>query len=168
MDHTTLFKVICGSHLYGLDTPESDIDYGSVLMEPMSQVFGITQPPSLKHQVSEEEDNNRFWLRGFAYLCFKGNPNAIEWLWAPLDKMIECDSLFRAFILGNADAFLGLDRLTKSHFGFARSQIIKMRDQSGKVGTKRKNLVRLYGYDTKFASHAIRLMHQLQQLVLQK
>jgi hypothetical protein len=131
--------------------------------------------------VTEEQDENRHWLRSFATLCKRGNPNAIEWLWAPKDRILHVDPLFGDLILRNATVFLGLKALTASHFGFAKSQIGKMRpdrfvedevgmsarmrSKSGQVGAARRELVQRFGYDTKYASHAARLMIQLQMLV---
>lgn len=160
------FRVFCGSTLYGLETPTSDIDYGHVLIEPKKHLFGHSPSKHKLHQhISEEQDDNRHWLRDFAHLCVKGNPNAIEWLWAPDDKIVVASDQFRKHILGNASAFLALPSLAKSHFGFAKQQIKKMYEATGKVGQKRRNYVVQYGYDIKFAHHAIRLMYQLLHLV---
>ncbi len=175
----TVYQVICGSRLYGLNTPNSDTDYGSVFLESKEQIYGIDVARPLPQIVTEERDDNRHWLRSFASLCKRGNPNAMEWLWAPVEAVLHVDPLFKKWILNNAYSFLGLESLTASHFGFATSQIGKMRpanfaednisarmrSKSGKVGAERREIVKKYGYDTKYASHAARLMLQLQMLV---
>jgi hypothetical protein len=153
-----------------------------VYMESPDQIYGIDSARPLPQIVTEEKDENRHWLRAFAALCKRGNPNAIEWLWAPADRILKVHPLFEELILRNASAFVGLKALTASHFGFAKSQIEKMRPEdfieddeegmstrmrskSGKVGAARRDLVEKYGYDTKYASHAARLMLQLEMLV---
>lgn len=161
-----VLEVICGSQLYGLETPDSDIDYGHVYVDPKEHLFGHSMNRHRIAQiVSDEEDVNGHWLREFVNLCVKGNPNAIEWMWAHPGAIRKMHPLFKKHIFDNADAFLGLVPLTHSHFGFATSQIKKMKEATGKVGEKRRNYVKKFGYDIKFASHAIRLMHQLIELV---
>lgn len=164
-DNHTIFRVMTGSHLYGLQTAKSDIDYGLVLVEPRRQLFGHSPARhSLKQLTSEEQDESRHWLRDFANLCQKGNPNAIEWLWAPSSMVHEVHPLFAEHVLANTDAFVGLKGLRGSHFGFAAAQISKMKDTSGKVGRKRREYVEKYGYDIKYFAHAIRLMLQLMEI----
>ncbi len=166
IERAPVFTVVTGSTLYGLTTPESDIDYGNVYLESKNVIFGHSPTrPKLSQTVTEERDDNNHWVRDFAHLCAKGNPNAIEWLWAPSDKVVLVDKFFQRYILKNSEMFIGLEGLSKSHFGFAISQLHRIKDISGKVGKARRDMVDKYGYNVKFASHSIRLMFQLMELV---
>lgn len=161
-----LLETKFGSQVYGTATPFSDIDVGVVALESPLHIFGLQDATDFP-QIQDEEnrDVRRFWLKRFLRLCVRGNPNVLEWLYTPEEHVIYTHPLFENYILFYRDVFLDYDKIIQSHLGFAKSQIIKMTRHEKEMGAKRKSLVMAYGYDTKYASHAIRLIYQLTQIL---
>ena len=166
---TTLLECKFGSQVYGTNTPESDIDIGRVLLEPREFIFGIqhlsVKSNSIAQTVEGDLDTREMYLRRFVKLCAQGNPNVIEWLYTPGSHIHFMGELFCKHIWNNKRILLNKKKLVDSHMGFAHSQIIKMRRHERNMGSKRRALLDKYGYDVKFASHAVRLMYQLQDIM---
>ena len=166
---TLLLEVKFGSQVYGTNTPESDIDIGRVLLEPKEFIFGIqnldVKSNTIAQTVKGEIDTREMYLRRFIKLCAQGNPNVIEWLYTPANHIDHMHPLFREVFWHNRNILLNKKKLVDSHMGFAYSQIIKMRKHEDSMGAKRKALCAKHGYDTKYASHAMRLMFQLQDIM---
>lgn len=162
---TILLECKFGSQVYGTNTPESDVDIGRVLLEPRTHIFGIQNPDKLKQIIEDDQDVREMYLRRFVKLCVAGNPNVFEWLYTPSEHIIQMDPLFEMLIWGNRHLFLNKKKLIHSHLGFAKSQWHKMRNHEKEMGAKRKRLYHKFGYDVKYASHAIRLMYQLQDIL---
>jgi predicted nucleotidyltransferase len=93
-------------------------------------------------------------------LLAKGNPNMLCMLWAPPE--------FTTHYTAAGEALLACRELfaTKAAYpafrGYAQSQLKKMGKgvYHGYMGEKRKALVDKFGYDTKNASHLIRILRQ--------
>lgn len=161
----TLLEVRFGSQVYGTNTPESDTDIGRVLLEPKEFIFGIqnldVRSNTIAQTVEGDIDTREMYLRRFIKLCAQGNPNVIEWLYTPIHHIKLADSAFIRHFWPHRDILLNKKKLVDAHMGFAHSQVIKMRKHESKMGAKRRALYAKYGYDVKFASHAVRLMFQL-------
>ena len=166
---TLLFEVKFGSQVYGTSTPDSDIDIGRVLLEPRQFIYGIqhlsNKSNTIAQTVEGETDTKEMYLRRFVMLCAQGNPNTLEWLYTPANHITYIDERFKRYIWDNVGILLNKDKLVASHLGFAKSQVIRMRQHESKMGAKRKKLYAQYGYDVKFANHAMRLMFQLRDLL---
>lgn len=156
-----LYKVICGSKLYGLNMPESDTDYGIVEQESKYQIYGLDHVNKISQYVTDEIDENTHYLKRFCYLAARCNPNVLEWLWAPPTNILTLDQDFAELFLHKRRMFVGLNNLYRSHLGFASAQIKKLKGKNPTVGAARRNLIDQYGYDIKYAAHAIRLLSQL-------
>ena len=165
-----LLEVKFGSQVYGTATPASDIDVGVVLLEPKEFIFGIAnltkKSTTIAQTVEGDTDTRQMYLRRFLNLCAQGNPNVIEWLYTPEEHIDYRDDRFYHYIWKNRHILLSKKRLVDSHMGFAHSQIIKMRRHEQDMGAKRRELYAKYGYDVKYASHAVRLMYQLSDLMI--
>lgn len=93
-------------------------------------------------------------------LLAKGNPNMLAMLWAPPE--------FTTHYTAAGEALLAYKSLfaTKAAFpafrGYAAAELRKLKKNvySGYMGSKRKELVDKFGYDTKNASHLIRILRQ--------
>jgi predicted nucleotidyltransferase len=168
-----LFETQFGSTVYGIVTPESDVDIGVVALESPLHIFGLQDAKDFPQvQNDRGEDIRKFWLKRFIRLCVRGNPNALEWLYTPQEHILYCHPLFYEHIIENAHLFLDMDNIIQSHLGFAKSQIVKMKgfskklsDRENEIGAKRRALIERHGYDVKYASHAIRLIYQLTDLL---
>jgi len=158
-----LFRGTTGSTLYGTDNADSDVDYGEVYLEKPEAMLGVDPIGKLSHLVSDDNDRQRHWLHRWCYLCMKGNPNVLEYLFIPESLIEEVHPLFKELFLDDPTIFLFRKGLFKAHHGFADQQIVKM-TKGNDAGWKRKQYVAKYGYDIKFAAHALRLMFQLKEI----
>ena len=81
-----IFKCIAGSHLYGTNTPQSDIDERGVFIPDYKYFLGFN------YKVEQIEDKTNdityFELRKFLHLACENNPNIIELLFIPSSKML--------------------------------------------------------------------------------
>jgi hypothetical protein len=85
----------------------------------------------------------------------QGVPNNIEILFVNLEHIIKIDKFGEELILHRKDF---LSKAIKHKFsGYAHSQIQKIIAKKSN-GTGRQELIDEFGYDTKFASHAVRLL----------
>lgn len=152
-----------GSIAHGTYEPSSnplsfdDKDIMGVFVPPLEHYFGLERKEH--HEVFIKEwDAVSYELVKFVSLLLKSNPNVLSLLWlAPVnyiyknhigERLIQNRNLFvtkEAFHSFNGYAWGQLKRMT--HFKF-----------EGYMGEKRKSLVEKFGYDTKNASHLIRLL----------
>lgn len=90
------------------------------------------------------------------------NPNVINTLYLRKEDYIETSPAWE-MIIENRDIFVSKDLILNRFGGYARSQMKRMEESStkgykGRLGEKRKQIVKKIGYDTKNASHLIRLL----------
>jgi predicted nucleotidyltransferase len=85
----TLVKVIHGSHLYGLHTATSDLDYYVVYEFP----WKIYRPKKqIDQKIDEETDTTTASLERFTDLCIKGVPQSLETLFSDSSQWLEYDN----------------------------------------------------------------------------
>jgi uncharacterized protein len=98
-----IFEGMSGSHLYGMNTPESDMDTRGVFLPD----FRVLLDPFMKTETFdsfEGEDRALYSLGKFMNLCVDNNPNVLELLYVPeqftlfktpvWDKLVEYRNLF--------------------------------------------------------------------------
>ena len=149
-----------GSKVYGTDTPESDDDFLGVAVAPLSHYTGLESwenDGALK--IERKETHNAemtvFEFRKFLKLCVGFNPNVIPLLY--LDNY-ELTSFYGRMLIDIRDAFTS-KRAYDTMIGYAKGQMKSViNGDTGKLGQKRKELVKIYGYDVKYASHTVRLL----------
>jgi hypothetical protein len=113
-----IFEAITGSRAYGLDTATSDTDIRGVFILPMEHYYGL----EYTEQVSNETNDIVYYeLRRFIQLLFRNNPNIIELLNIPADKI-----LYRHSIMEMVESKLFLSKLCEQTFAnYAYTQIKK-------------------------------------------
>ena len=155
-----LFTCISGSHAYGTNGPDSDIDFRGVFLntDPFD-ILGITE---LGEEVRTNPDVALFELRKFVRLALQGNTIACESLWIkPEESTVLGDEL-----IAMRDSFLSM-RFVDVFRGYAISEHRKtVGVVSGALGAKRKELIVKYGYSVKNATQCLRLLWQGTQLAL--
>lgn len=80
-DHM-LFECVTGSTLYGMATPESDVDVRGVCLPPMRAMLDPFESFRVKDGY-EGEDKAVYALAEFMKLCADNNPNLLELLFVP-------------------------------------------------------------------------------------
>ena len=119
------YEYVRGSTLYNTNLPDglSDVDYGGVYIAPLDVLYGLSY--KYEPQVSDKKGDTTYYELGrWVELLIKANPNALESLYVPTDKIIgEIHPSVQLFI-DNRDLFLTKE-VIKSTSGYARSQIHK-------------------------------------------
>lgn len=120
------YEFVRGSTLYNTNIEGiSDVDYGGVYIAPSEMLLGL--PENYEPQVSDEKHDTTYYELGrWVELLMKANPNALESLFAPRDKVVGDIHPAIQLIIDNRDLFV-----TKECFnsltGYAVSQIKKCR-----------------------------------------
>ena len=171
-----------GSAAHGARLGESgDLDLYGIFIEPPERVLGISQyflndadQPQLqacdhfiwstggndKRNVDGDIDVNLYGLRKWAGMAASGNSTALEFLFNPnVESAIQGD-IWNNWILPHRATFLSAH--AGLHFNkFAQNQLDRLMGRKGKGRHGvRPDLVEKYGYDTKFAMHTIRILHE--------
>ncbi len=131
-----------GSHMYHLNTPESDIDTGGVFICPPEMLFGLRS--NYVEQVGDEKSDTVFYEFGrWVELLLKSNPTALEGLFAPEECIIGDVHPAVQYILNNRWQFVSKECF-KTFYGYAVSQISKARGLNKKIVnpvTERKDIL---------------------------
>ncbi len=126
--HTVL---LCrhGSHAYGLETPESDLDLRGICIEPPEFVISFCknfeQSENVKFNGYEEsKDCTIFGLRKFLNLAANANPNVIEILFVEENEIIFATEFGRK-IIDNKELFL-TKKAYHTFGGYAKGQLKRL------------------------------------------
>ena len=158
-----LTKIVGGSTSFGLNTPESDIDYRGVFVntEP-SKILGLDK---LEHFVKQDTDDTVFYeVRKFFELLKNGNTGAIEILFT--EDQVERTDIFDE-IRAERLKFVDTDRLYKCLLGYMQSERrIANGERVGVLGSKRKAQLDKFGFSPKNFVQLFRLAYCGEQLFL--
>lgn len=124
-NHQLAYKFVRGSTLYNTNIETSDVDYGGVFILPNESLLGL--PDFYQDQVSDEKHDTTYYeFNRWVELLMKANPNALESLFVPRDKVIGEIHPAVQLIIDNRDLFLTKECF-KSLSGYAYAQIQKCR-----------------------------------------
>jgi len=116
---STIYLTVHGSHAYGTNTPESDLDVRGVCIAPKEYHLGFKNVFEQAEQ--HEPDLTVFELRKFLRLAAECNPNVIEVLFTDDSDRLQVTPAGE-ILLANRDIFLS--RKAKHTFsGYAISQL---------------------------------------------
>lgn len=119
------YEYVRGSQLYGTNTPESDMDFGGVYIADNKVLMGLSE--YYEPQISDEKHDTTYYELGrWVELLMKANPNALESLFAPEDKIVGEIHPAVQLIRDNRDLFVTKECFS-SLTGYAISQIKKCR-----------------------------------------
>lgn len=141
----TIFRCKTGSHLYGLATEDSDLDYVGVFIPSASELLGLREideindssksSSSSRRNTSNDIDDKSYSLPKFVKLLLGNNPNIIELLFATENSIEILEPEYQELI-DNADKFIS--KVSFNTFsGYAFSQKKKLQVKS----TRYKSLV---------------------------
>lgn len=164
-----IYKTHVGSGLLGLAIGGTDdIDHMGVCIEPPGCVIGLdvfeqhqsrlhvdgTPIPEGQRSGPGDTDYVAYSLRKFARLAAQGNPTVLISLWAPPDQVL-FENEFGAALRSDPAVFLSREAGLR-FAGYLESQKSKLLGERSQR-TNRPELKDKYGFDTKFAYHAVRL-----------
>lgn len=154
--HNTYIEGISDTDLIGFATP------------PLTFILGLNNAPPNKweqfeHQSSEEDgdwDVIIYSMDKVVRLMLKCNPNLMELLWIPENKIIV--SSWQYHVLRDHRHFFSSKLAYKAFGKYAIGQLHRMKNGgfTRDMGAKRKAIVKQFGYDTKNASSLILLLKQ--------
>lgn len=172
-----VYLTMMGSHAYGVNKPESDMDVYGVVITPKSYLFPHTagyiyglkpEPPKFdqyeKHGLfynKQQYDITLYSIINYFNLLTANNPNIIDSIFTPTNCVLHCTEVGH-LIRKKRQIFLhqGLSYRFINYAASQRNKIVNKNPEG-----KRKNIVAEFGYDVKFAGHLIRLQTEALQLL---
>jgi predicted nucleotidyltransferase len=156
-----ILRGLVGSTAHGINiVGQDDRDETGIYIETAEQVCGMTpndhyiwrtQPNGVRSGPGDL-DLTMYSLRKFCRLAAAGNPSVMMLLWLP--EFIEISPIGERLV-AIRDAFIS-KQAGQKFLGYLIAQRQKMTGERSKE-VSRPELVAKYGFDTKFAMHALRL-----------
>jgi len=135
-----LYKVKFGSHLYGTNTPQSDLDYKGVYLAELSDIVlkrdkatiheGTKQSSAWHRNTSDDIDIEYKELREFLREAMAGQTYALDMLFAPENMWIETSPEWK-FIIDNRQKLLSKN--VQPFLGYIRQQTAKYGLKGGRL-----------------------------------
>jgi hypothetical protein len=159
-----------GSRLHGISLGSDDQDLQGVCIEPPEVMLATRQfklydyrTVPVGHKSGKDDiDLSVFGLAKWVDLIIKGNPSNLLPLFSPPDHTLYIDWPGQD-LRDNVQLFLAKEH-AKKFLGYLNHQRMRMTGEIAQ-GVTRPELVEAYGYDTKFAAHALRIAMQGTQLM---
>jgi len=179
------YETIMGSVAYGVSSDTSDLDIYGWAIPPKEEIFphlrgeipgfGKTSKRFEQYQEHHVEDRDALAGHGRSYdltifgivkfftLAMENNPNVIDTLFTPRTCVLYCTKVGN-LVRENRRLFLHKGAWPKFK-GYAYSQLHKLaiKQPSG----KRAELISEHGFDTKFGYHIVRLIGEVEQILME-
>lgn len=146
-----------GSHLYGLNTPESDLDERFVyLHDNINDIVGLGKNEFIDHR-DGTTDKFGYELRNFLASLRTTNSQAMELLFAPEDMFLTIHPVFKE-VRKNRYRLVDPYKFYKSLKGYIQAERkLANGERTGKLGGKRKEALDKYGFSPKNFVQLLRL-----------
>ena len=173
-ERCTILRGLVGSTVHGLNVNDGieDRDEMGICVEPLEEAMALGSPfeQFIYRSAAEREgrDNARstagdldltiYSLRKWMRLALKGNPTILLLLFTPDDQLVHCDpvgSELRAL----TPAIISR-RVQAPFLGYLQAQKQRLTGERGQKRIHRPELEEMYGFDTKYAMHMLRLGFQ--------
>lgn len=182
-----LYETVMGSVAFGVSTDISDFDTIAFCVPPKDLVFphlagkieGFGRQKQKftcyqKHHVFVEDelggkgrtyDLNVYNIVHFFHLCMENNPNMLASLFTPQDCVLHSTKVAN-MVRDARHSFLHKGAWHRFK-GYAYNQLHKMRTKNPEPGSNRAIMVEKFGYDVKFAYHVVRLLDEVEQILVE-
>ena len=168
-----ILRTVVGSGVHGIAIEGTDDhDEMGIFVEPAERVLGLgrrtdhyvyrTQPEGVRSGPGDT-DLVMYSLRKYLRLATKGNPTALLPLYAPAESVLTIRPLGEE-LRAMSGALLSRQAVHR-FLGYLHSQRRRLLGQERRGVPNRPELVTRYGYDVKYASHALRLAYQGLEIV---
>src|SRR5688500_10879924 len=170
----TILRGLVGSTVHGLNVNDGieDRDEMGVCVEPLGAAMGLRAPfeQFIYRSAAEREgrddarsiagdlDLTIYSLRKWTRLALKGNPTILLLLFTPDDQLVYCDPL--GLELRALTPSIISRRVQEPFLGYLQAQKQRLTGQRGQKRIHRPELEEMYGFDTKYAMHMLRLGFQ--------
>jgi len=162
---------ITGSHAYGMQTKDSDIDVMGLFLPPIDYLLGLKRIEQIVFEKRKGDpfDGQIFNFTKWFKLLVDQNPNVLELLWHEKNQYVYCDSKIWTTLFNTRDTFLS-KRLKHTFGGYAWAQLNRLNKLNAKVNENEKRLeeFKKFGYSTKNASHMFRLLNMCLDAMVDK
>lgn len=147
-----------GSHAYGLNTPESDVDTLGVFAEPAENFWLLSDPKETYNESDPNPDLTLHEAKKYARLALQCNPTVLELMWLP-EELTQISTPHGEYLRDIRTAFLSRKRVQDAYLGYAVQQFKRLSDrQNGTFSSDTRNRT------AKHARHMMRLLIQGVQL----
>jgi predicted nucleotidyltransferase len=149
---------VTGSNMYGMNTPDSDVDLTGVFHSHLDYM-----DPFQDRMLTETAENNDYSVHTaakFAKMLVKGNFNAIDLVFH--DPVVE--EPFVKGMLSVARPYVLTRNVASSYMGYVMSQKDRLVGHKPRSPERTAQVERL-GYDPKYASHLLRGMYTLYNIL---
>lgn len=143
-----IFKCRIGSHLYGLNRPESDEDYMGVFVPKSEYLLGLKRIEEVDNSTkssaagfrntAEDVDDKNYTLPKYLHLALQNNPNIVEVLFATPENVLTTSPEWEELV-ANRDKILS-QRVFFTFTGYAFSQKKKLTVKSERFTSLAKGL----------------------------
>jgi predicted nucleotidyltransferase len=163
-----ILRTVVGSGVHGIAIAGTDDhDEMGVFVELAARVIGVL--PAVNHYIHRTQpegarsgpgdtDLVMYSLRRYLQLALNGNPTVLLPLYAPPDAVL-VERPLGTELRGLAPSLLSR-RAVHRFLGYMEGQRQRLLGQDKRGLPNRPELVEKYGYDVKYASHALRLAYQ--------
>jgi len=177
------YEVIMGSVAYGASSDTSDMDVYGFCIPPKHIIFphltgvitgfgkqGSRFEQFQKHHIEDPEGKKEYDITIYSIikyfqLCMQNNPNMIDSLFVPRRCILHTTQVGE-HVREHRKDFLHKGAWHKFK-GYAYSQVHKMKNKAPEQNSKRYIGVQKYGYDLKFAYHVVRLLNEVEQILIE-
>lgn len=167
---SVIHEFVGGSALHGAKVSQTDdLDIYGIFVEPPEESLGITRYEHFVWSTAGNERRNGpddvdiclYSLRKWATLAAKGNPTALHFLFTG-SSFPSSSHQAKAWLKVTESVELFVSRKAALAFrGFANDQLARLNGTKGNgEHGQRPEYIGKFGYDTKAAMHAIRLLNE--------
>ena len=173
-ERSTILRGLVGSTVHGLNVNDGieDRDEMGVCIEPLEAALTLGAPfeqfiyrsaaeRAGRHDarsMAGDLDLTIYSLRKWMRLALKGNPTILLLLFTPDDQLVHCDRLGSE--LRALTPFIISRRVQGPYLGYLQAQKQRLTGERGQKNVHRPELEEMYGFDTKYAMHMLRLGFQ--------
>lgn len=183
LPENTHYLTIMGSVAYGVSSDTSDMDVYGFAIPPKDMTF-----PHLAGEITgfgrqiqrfeqwqqhhiavpdwkQDYDFSVYSIVKYFQLCMDNNPNMIDSLFTPRRCVLHTTAVGE-LVRENRRKFLHKGSWHKFK-GYAYAQMHKMRGKTNAQNPKRAASITEHGYDLKFAYHIVRLLSEVEQILVE-
>lgn len=183
LQNTIQCEVMMGSVAYAISSDTSDIDVYGYCIPPKhiifphlnGEIFGFGrqqkrfdqwQQHHIKDENGKEYDVSIYSIIKYFQLVMENNPNMIDSLFVPRRCVLHSTQI-NEYVREHRKVFLHKGSWHKFK-GYAYSQVHKMSTKEPDITSRRYAMVQKFGYDVKFACHVVRLLNEVEQILVEQ